>query len=366
MSTRQQQDQRVAEWAVAKASESLGNEEAEALIQDEIASLVSFVTEVIINREHDISYLSWRDSLIEQRNLYGRNAEGRRIEKPNMGNLTSTMAPAYFVRVIAKLAKVDNIEHVLADDEHLIEFRRLEIADGPMSATAAVYPDGSILMTQHWCGPDDMEIGSLKRTVIPSGEINHDVSQIKAVLNKALDGCMAAYIQKKYPTFWEALDRITTDLDVPFVGGLHRRHPLQLQWVMTENPGYCVTIDIAIDAVHVSNSWDDEVMILKWPAWLFAGRENNSYNPPSYEDLMHLIMLPIHRMIHESAGSLWEVGELENTYRILNYSKIAVDLCTGGDALLIEESVDYDTLLIILPSMDPTYETRKAAAKEQS
>jgi hypothetical protein len=71
-------------------------------------------------------------------------------------------------------------------------------------------------------------------------------------------------------------------------------------------------------------------------------------------------------MIHESAGSLWEVGELENSYRILNYSRIVVDLCTSGDALLIEESIGYDTLLIILPSMDPTYFQRKAAAQEQS
>jgi len=284
-----------------------------------------------------------------------------------MKNLITTMTLSYFEQVVTKLAKVDNIEHVLADDEHLIYFRRFEIEDGgPESVVAEVNPCGLIqMMLYYWDGSDTI-CGSLDQTVTPSGEIEHDVSQIKAELNKALDGCEAAYIQKKYPTFWEALDRITTDLDVPFIGGLHRRHPLQLQWVMSDNPGYCISIDISINAVHVSNSWDDEVVILKWPAWLFAGRDNNKYNPPSFEDLMNLIMLPIHRMIHDSSGSLWEVGELENSYRILNYSRIAVDLCTSGDALLIEESVDYDTLLIILPSMDPTYHQRKAAAKEQS
>ena len=281
-----------------------------------------------------------------------------------MKNLITTMTLDYFEQVVTKLAKVDNIEHVPADDEHLIYFRRFEIEDGGReSVVAEVNPCGLIRMMLYYSDGSDTLIRILERTITPSGEIEHDVSQIKAELNKALDGCEAAYIQKKYPTFWAALDRITTDLDVPFMGGLHRRHPLQLQWVMSDNPGFCISIDIGIDSVQISNSWDDDTVILQWPAWLFAGRDGNKYNPPSFEDLMNLIMLPIHRMIHESAGSLWEVGELENSYRILNYSRIAVDLCTSGEALMINESIDYDTLLIILPSMDPTYYQRKAAAK---
>lgn len=348
----------LAEWAVAKASQSLGNEEAEMMIQDEIANLYSFVHNVMILREWDnMDYLSWRDSLIEQRNRYGRHAEGRRIEKPNMENLTSTMTPAYFERVIAKLTEAKDIVHVIADDEHLIDFRRLEISNVPMSVTADLYPDGSMLMTQWW-GRGDVE--SLSATkVTPSGVIGHDVSQIKAVLNKALDGCEAAYIQKKYPTFWKALDRITTDPDVPFIGGLHRRHPLQLQWVMSEYA--CISIDIGIDSFQISNSWNDDVVIQKWPAWLFSGRDRNKNTPPSYRDLMSLIMLPIHRMILEGES---EHGNM--FYRTLVYSQIVVDLCTGGEALMIDESIDYDTLLILLPSMDPTYEARKAAAKEQA
>ena len=58
--------------------------------------------------------------------------------------------------------------------------------------------------------------------------------------------------------------------------------------------------------------------------------------------------------------------EVMDLYQTLIYSQIVVDLCTGGEALMVDESIDYDTLLIILPTMDPTYETRKEAAKEQA
>lgn len=286
-----------------------------------------------------------------------------------MKNLITSMTPAYFERVIAKLAKVDDIERVIHDDEHLLDFRRLEIIDGPMSVTADVSPDGSIRMIQYWCGSSDIQIGGLMRTITPSGEMDHDVGQIKAILNKAVDGCDAAYIQTKYPTFWKALDRITTDLDVPFIGGLHRRHPLQLQWIMSEHGETCISIDIGIDSVQISNSWNDDTVILRWPAWLFSGRDRNKYNPPSFEDLMSLIMRPIHGMIIDSMDELCDCTEYfsdySDFYKIFTYSEIVINLCTNGDAQLIEESVDYDALLTILPSMDSTYYHRKAE-KEQS
>jgi hypothetical protein len=74
-------------------------------------------------------------------------------------------------------------------------------------------------------------------------------------------------------------------------------------------------------------------------------------------------------MIVESMDQLCDAAEYfcdyRDFYKIFTYSEIVINLCTNGDAQLIEESIDYDNLLTILPSMDSTYYHRKAE-KEQS